>query len=81
MVTKLTDRAVHCGAVGYDGAAVAEGTQILLRDKAGANGVAEFADCKAVTMRSDGLSIVLDNQKIVLIGDLADRLHVRALAI
>ena len=46
-----------------------------LRNKAGANGVAEFADFKAVTMRSDGLSIVLDNEKIVLIGDLADRLQ------
>ena len=81
MVAKLTDRSVHCGVVGYDRAAVAEGTQILLRDKAGANSVAEFADGKAFTMRSDCLSIVLDNKKIMLIGDLADRLHVRALAI
>ena len=81
MVTKPTDRPLHCGVVGHHGAAVAEGTQILLRDKAGANGVAEFTDCEALTMRSDGLGIVLDNQKIVLIGDLAERLHIRALAI
>ena len=31
--------------------------------------------------RPDGLRIVLDHQQVVLVGDFADRLHVRALTV
>ena len=39
------------------------------------------ADLEAVAARADSLGVVLDHQELVLVGDLADGLHVGALAV
>src|SRR5271157_1922606 len=81
VVAQLADEAVHILVVGNNRAAIAETAEVLLDDEAGADSVAQFADCEAVSAGADALRVVFHNQEIVAAGDLAEGLHVGALTI
>ena len=81
VIAQLANDAIDFSIVGDDCAAVAECAEVLLDDEADGGGVAEFADAEAVAMSTDGLCVVFDDEQVMLVGDLADRLHVGALAV
>ena len=82
VVAQLAHDAVHDPRViGDHRAAVAEAAQVLLDDEAGADRVAQLADLEAVAARADALRVIFDHQQLVLVRDLADGLHVRALPV
>src|ERR1035437_908157 len=81
VVAQLADYAVHVLVVGDNRAAVAKTAQVLLADETRARSVTQFADFEAVSAGADALRIVFDDEKTVPIGDLAEGLHIGALAI
>ena len=81
MVAHPADLAVHILVVRDHRAAVSEGAEVLLDDEAGANRVAQLADLEAVARGPERLRVVFDDQQLMLVGDLADGLHVGALAV
>src|SRR5690349_700723 len=81
MVAQSADSAVDLFVVRYQRSAVAEGSQVLLDNEAGGGGVAEFADLEAFSTGANRLGVVFDDVKLVLIGNLANRGHIRALAV
>ena len=81
VVAEFARDAVDLRIVGNNSATVAERSQVLLNDEAYGGGVAEFSDLEAIAASADGLRVILDDLEIVLVGDLANGLHVGALAI
>src|SRR5437588_7788642 len=74
-------RAVYLFVIRDDGPAIAETSQVLLDDKARADGIAQLADPEAVAAGPNPLRIILDDQEIVPVRDLADCLHVGTLPV
>src|SRR5579884_1797653 len=68
-------------AVGDERAAVAKGSEVLLDDEAGADGIAQFALLETVAVGVDGLCVIFYNPELVLLGDGAHRLHIGAVSV
>ena len=81
VIAQLAHFGVDVGVVRDQGAAVAEGAEVLLDDEAGGGGVAQVPDLELRSVRADGLGVVLDNLEVMLVGNLLDGGHVGALAV
>src|ERR1035437_4266423 len=81
VVAQPADGGINVGVVGDQRAAVAEGAKVLLDDKAGRSRITELADLELRSVRANALSVVFDDLELVLLGDLIDGDHVRALPV
>src|SRR5262244_2189654 len=81
MVAQPPQGVVDLWAVGDERAAIAKGPKVLLDDETGAHCVAQFTLLESISMRIYGLRVVLDNPKLVLPRNRADRFHVCAMSV
>src|SRR6516164_3060933 len=80
MVAQPPQGVVDLGAVGDERAAITKGSKVLLDDEAGAHCIAQFTLLESISMRINGLRVVLDNPEPMLPRNGADRFHVRAMS-
>src|SRR5204862_430990 len=81
VIPKPAHRRIDLLVVRHQRAAIPKSAQVLLDDEARRRGIAQFADLETIAARPDGLRIVLDDMQFMLLRNLADGFHVRALAI
>ena len=67
--------------IGRDHAAVAEGAEVLRREKAEAAEVSDGAGAAPLVLRADRLRAVLDHVQVVPLGDRHNRIHVGHLSV
>src|SRR5215831_6529955 len=81
MVAQPPDGVGDLRTVGDERAAIAKGPKVLLDDEAGTHRIAQFTLLESISMRVNGLRVVLDNPELVLPRNRADRFHVRAMSV
>src|SRR5271165_6351388 len=78
MVAQPPDRLFDIVAIGDEGAAVPKCAEVFLDDETGANRITQLSLLKAISVGIDGLRVIFHHPELMLLGDPADRLHVRA---